>query len=71
MKASATDMKANIDRGGGLGGAWGGRAPPRIQDLCSKFFENCQNLIFHIIRAPLSKICSPAPVYDEVIFYKV
>ena len=54
-----------IHRGGGPGGAWGGRAPPRIQDLCSKFFENCQNLIFPIIRAPpppLSKNCCPAPV---------
>ena len=48
-------MKVNeysIDRGVGPGGAWGGRAPPRIQDLCSIFSENCQNLIFLNIWAP-------------------
>ena len=29
-----------IVRGLGPGGAWGGRAPPRIGDLWSKIFEN-------------------------------
>ena len=50
-------------------GTWGGPAHPRIQDLCSKFFENSQNLIFPNIRAPLSKNCSPAP--DYMIYLQV
>ena len=33
-------------------GGRGGRAPPRIEDLESKIFENSQNVIFLIIRAP-------------------
>ena len=36
----------------GAGDPRGPGGAPRIQDLCSKFFENCQNLIFPIIRAP-------------------
>ena len=40
-------------RGGGTGGAGGARAPPRIEHLESKIFENSQNVIFLIIRAPL------------------
>ena len=39
-------------RGGGTGGAGGARAPPKIEHLESKIFENSQNVIFLIIRAP-------------------
>ena len=53
-------------RGGGTGGAGGARAPPRIEHLESKIFENSQNVIFLIIRAPLDKICSVAPADKHV-----
>ena len=36
----------------GPGGAGGARAPPRIEILLSKIFQNGQNFIFYIIRAP-------------------
>ena len=41
-----------MDRAGGTGGAGGAQAPPRIEHLESKIFENSQNVIFLIIRAP-------------------
>ena len=36
----------------GTGGAGGARAPPKIEVLKSKNFQNAQNFIFHISRAP-------------------
>ena len=41
-----------VYRGVGTGGAGGARAPPRIEYLESKIFENSQNVIFLIIWAP-------------------
>ena len=38
----------------------GGPGPPRIQVLQSKIFQNGQNFIFHISRAPLGKNLSRA-----------
>ena len=66
-------VTSHLCSGAGDPGGLGGPAPPppRIQDLCSKFFENCQNLIFPIIRAPLSKNCSPAPAFLGYIFFRI
>ena len=49
-------------------GGRGGPGPPRIEDLESKIFENSQNVIFLIIRAPLDKICSSAPENTTQLF---
>ena len=51
-------------RGRGTGGAGGARAPPRIEVLQSKNFQNWENFIFRITRAPLGKNSSQAPVYE-------
>ena len=41
-----SQLTSHMNKDGGPGGAWG------AVNVCSKFFENCQNLIFPIIRAP-------------------
>ena len=48
----------------GPGGAGGARAPPRIEILLSKNFQNGQNFIFLLFGPPLRKNRSQGPVYD-------
>ena len=60
---------SSIWSGAGDPGGLGGRAPPRIQDLCSKFFENCQNWIYPIIRAPPWVKSVPPPLYMMKLYF--
>ena len=47
----------------GPGGAGGARAPPRIEILLSKNFQNGQNFIFLLFGPTLGKNHSQSPVY--------
>ena len=50
-----------ISRHLGPGGAGGARAPPRIEILLSKNFQNGQNFIFLLFGPPLRKNRSQGP----------